>query len=67
VHIVDVSTITPPIVLTALSSQSNQSNQRTQSTVTSSLVHTQSINQGKSMEDEIRLPIFRGDGSKDLD
>jgi hypothetical protein len=50
-----------------VSNQSNQSNQSTQSTVTSSLVHTQSRNQGKSMADEMRLPIFRGDGSEDPD
>jgi hypothetical protein len=57
---VEVSIITPLVVLVALSNQSNQSNQ---STVTSSLVHTQSRNQGRSMEDEMRLPIFRGNGS----
>jgi hypothetical protein len=39
---VEVSNITPPVVLEALSNQSNQSSQRNQSTVTSSLVHTQS-------------------------
>jgi hypothetical protein len=64
---IEVSTITPPIVLAALSNQSNQSSQRNQSTVTSSLVHTQSRNQGRSMADEMRLPIFRGDGSEDPD
>jgi hypothetical protein len=64
---VEVSIITPPVVLAALSNQSNQSSQSNQSTVTSSLVHTQSRNQGRSMEDEMRLPIFRGDGSEDPD
>jgi hypothetical protein len=64
---VEVSTITPPVVLAALSNQSSQSYQSTQSTVTSSSVHTQSRNLGRSMEDEMRLPIFRGDGSEDLD
>jgi hypothetical protein len=62
---VEVSTITPPIVLVALSSQHSQSYQNTQSTVTSSSVHTQSGNLGRSMVDEMRLPIFRGDGSVD--
>jgi hypothetical protein len=56
--------ITNPLVLAAVSNQSNQSNQ---STVTSSLVNTQLRNQGKSMVDEMRLPIFRGDGYEDPD
>jgi hypothetical protein len=64
---VEVSTITPPIVLAALSNQSSQSYQSTQRTVTSSSVHTQSRNLGRSMVDEMRLPIFRGDGSEDPD
>jgi hypothetical protein len=64
---IEVSTITPPIVLEALSNQGNQSSQSSQSTITSSLVHTQSRNQGRSMVDEMRLPIFRGDGSEDPD
>jgi hypothetical protein len=59
--------ITHPVVLETLSNQSNQSNQSTQSTVTSSLVHTQSRKQRISMADEMRLPIFRGDGSEDPD
>jgi hypothetical protein len=62
---VEVSISTPLISLAALSNQSNQSNQSTQSTVTISLVHTQSRKQKRSMEDEIRLPIFRGDRSED--
>jgi hypothetical protein len=59
---IEVSTIIPPIVLTTLSNQSNQSHQSTQSTVTSSLPHTQSRSIVRSMADEMRLPIFRGDG-----
>jgi hypothetical protein len=64
---VEVSTINPPVVSTTLSNQSNQSHQSTQSTVTSSPPHTQSGNLGRSMEDEMRLPTFRGDGSEDPD
>jgi len=62
---VEVSTITPPFVLEALSNQSNQSIQIHQSTITSSLTHSPSRNQGRSMADEMRLPIFRGDGYED--
>jgi hypothetical protein len=62
---IEVSTITPHVVLVALSNQSNQSSQRNQCTITSSLVHTQSRNLGRSMVDEMRLPIFRGYGSED--
>jgi hypothetical protein len=65
VQTIEVSTITPPIVLEELSNQSSQSHQRTQSTITSSSAHTQSRNLGRSMADEMRLPTFRGDGSKD--
>jgi hypothetical protein len=64
VPIVEVSTITPPSVFAELRNQSNQSSQSNQGIVTSSVVHTQSRNQGRSMEDEMRLPIFRGDGSE---
>jgi hypothetical protein len=64
---IEVSTITPPVVLATLSNQSSQSHQSTQSTVTSSSTHTQSGNLGRSMADEMRLPIFRGDGSEDPD
>jgi hypothetical protein len=64
---VEVSTITPPVVLATLSNQSSQSYQSTQSTVTSSSIHTQSRNLGRSMEDEMRLPIFRAYGSEDSD
>jgi hypothetical protein len=64
---VEVSTITPPVVVVALSNQSSQSHQSTQSYVTSSSAHTQSGNLARSMADEMRLPIFRGDGSEDTD
>jgi hypothetical protein len=67
VHIVEVSIITPPIVLAALSNKSNQSHQRTQRIVTRSPPHTQLGNLGISMAYEMRLPTFRGDGSEDLD
>jgi hypothetical protein len=66
-QIVEVSTITHPVVLATLSNQSIQSNESTQSILTSISAHTQSGNLGISMEDEMRLPIFRGDGSKDTD
>jgi hypothetical protein len=62
---VKVSTITPPIVLALLSNQSSQSYERTQRNVTNISVHTHSRNLGISMEDEIRLPIFRVYGSED--
>jgi hypothetical protein len=61
---IEVSTITPPIVLAVLSNQSSQSYQ---STFTSSSTHTQSSTLGRSMADEMRLLIFRGDGSEDPD
>jgi hypothetical protein len=61
---IEVSIITPPIVLATLSNQSNLSYQ---STGTSGSVHTQSRNLGISMADEMRLPTFMGDGSKDPD
>jgi hypothetical protein len=64
---VEVSTITPPVVLETLINQSNQSSQSHQSIVTSILAHTQKRNQGRSMVYEMRLPIFRGDGSEDID
>jgi hypothetical protein len=68
--IAEVSTTTPHVVLAVLSSQSNQSSQSyksTQSTVTSSPLHNQSRILGRSMVDEMRLPIFRGDRSEDPD
>jgi hypothetical protein len=67
VSTVEVSTITPPVVLAVLSNLSSQNYQSTQSTVTSSLVHTQLRNLGRSMVDEMRIPIFIGDTSEDPD
>jgi hypothetical protein len=61
-YIVKVSAITPHFVLTTLSDQSNLSDQNTQSTSTSGSMHTQSGTLGISIEDEMRLPTFRGDG-----
>jgi hypothetical protein len=65
--IVEVSIITPLVFLAELSNKSNQSSQSTQRTITRNLVHTQSRNQGRSMADEMRLPIFIGYGSEDPD
>jgi hypothetical protein len=62
---IEVSTINPIFVSETLINQSNQIHQSDQSTVTSSLPHTQSKNLGRSMADEMKLPTFRGDGSKD--
>jgi hypothetical protein len=62
--IVEVSIITPPFVLATSSNQSNQSHQSAQKTVINSPPRTQSGNLGRSMADEMRLPTFRGDGSK---
>jgi hypothetical protein len=62
---IEVSIITPPVVLATLSNQSNQSHQSAQSTVTSSPPYTHSGNLGRSMAYEMRLPTFRGDGSED--
>ena len=64
VQTVEVSTITPHVVLTTLSNHSNLSYQ---STGTSGSMHTQSGNLGRSMADEMSLPTFRGDGSEDPD
>jgi hypothetical protein len=64
---VEVSIATPLVVLATVSNQSNQSTQSIQSLLQASLVHTQLGKQGRSMEDEMRLPIFRGDGSEDPD
>jgi hypothetical protein len=65
--IVEVITITPPVILEALSNQSNQSSQSNKTNVTKSLAHTQLRNLGRSMANEMRLPILRGDGSNDSD
>jgi hypothetical protein len=65
VQTIEVSTITSPIFSTAISNQNSQNHQSTKSIVTSSSTSTQTGNLGSSMEDEMRLPIFRGDGSED--
>jgi hypothetical protein len=67
VSTIEVSIITPPIVLTTLSNLSSQSYQSTQSTIISSPIHNQSRNIGKSMAYEMSLPIFIGHGSEDHD
>jgi hypothetical protein len=67
VQTIEVSTIIPPVDSVVLSNQSNPNHQSTQSTVTSNPPHTQSGTLGRSMADEMRLPIFRGDGSEDPD
>jgi hypothetical protein len=61
---IKVSTITHHVVSAMVSNQSSQIYQSTQSTVTNNSIHTQSKSLGRSMENEMRLPIFRGDGSK---
>jgi hypothetical protein len=63
----ELSIIIPPFDSVALRNQSNPSHQSVHSIVTSSPPHTHSITLGISMVDEMRLPIFRGDGSKDPD
>jgi hypothetical protein len=62
-----VSNINLPIVSTVLSGQNSQNHQSPQSTVTGSLASTQKRSLVSSMEDEMRIPIFRGDGSEYLD
>ena len=64
---IEVSYIIFPVDSVVLSNQSNPSHQSVQSTVTSSPPHTQLGTLERSMADEMRLPIFRGDGSKDPD
>jgi hypothetical protein len=59
----EVSNINIPIVSTVLSSQNSQNHQSTHSSVTGSLASTQTRSLVSSMEDEMRLPIFRGYGS----
>jgi hypothetical protein len=63
---IEVSTIILPVD-SVLRNQSNPSHQSVQSTVHSSPPHIQSGTLGRSMADEMRLPIFRGDGSEDPD
>jgi hypothetical protein len=64
---IEVSIIIPPIDSVVLRNQSNPNHQSTQSTVNSSPPHIQSGNLGRSMENEMRLHIFRGYGSEDPD
>jgi hypothetical protein len=66
VQTIEVSTIILPVDST-LSNQSNPSHQSVQSTIHSSPPHIQSGTLGKSMADEMRLSIFREDGSEDPD
>jgi hypothetical protein len=65
VQTTEVSNINPPIVSTVPSSQNSQNHQSPQSTITGSSVSTQIRSIFSSMEDEMRLPIFRGDGFED--
>jgi hypothetical protein len=66
----EVSTIIPLVVSTTLKNRNSESHQSVQSTITSSSAYTQIGNLGnlgRSMVDEIMIPIFKGDGSEDLD
>jgi hypothetical protein len=67
VQTTEVSNNDPPVVSETLNHQNSQNHQSPQSTITSSSVSTQTGNLGSSMVDEMRLPIFRGDGSEDPD
>jgi hypothetical protein len=62
-----LSNINPPVVSEMLSNQNIPNHQSPQSPITSSSASTQTGNLGNSMADEMRLPIFRGDGSEYLD
>jgi hypothetical protein len=64
VQVVEISIINPPIVSTTLGNQIHQS---PESVTISSSTSTQTRNPGSSMADEMRFPIFRGDGSEDPD
>jgi hypothetical protein len=64
---IEVSTIILPIDSVELSNQINPRHQSIQSSFTISPPHTQSGTLGRSMADEMRLPIFRGGGSEDPD
>jgi hypothetical protein len=66
-HTIELSTIIPLVDSMALSNQNSQNHQSPQSTITSSSAYTQTGNLGRSMADEMRLPIFRGDGFEDPD
>jgi hypothetical protein len=59
VQTIEVSIVIPHVDSVVLSQQS------TQRTVISSPPHIQSGTLARSMENEMRLPIFRGDGSED--
>ena len=61
----EVSNVNPPAIPIVPSSQNNQNHQSPQSTVIGSLAYTQTRSLVISMADEMRLPIFRGDGSED--
>jgi hypothetical protein len=63
----ELSIIIPLVESVALSNHSNPSHHSVQSTVTSIPPHTQLGILGRSMADEMRIPIFRGDGSQDTD
>jgi hypothetical protein len=67
VQIIEVSIVIPSIDLVVLRNQSNLGHQRVQSTINGSPPHSQSGTLARSMVDEMRLPIFRGDGSEDPD
>jgi hypothetical protein len=61
---IEISIVISPIDSVVLSNESNPSHQSVHSTVNSSPPHIQSRTLGRSMAGEMRLPIFRGDGSK---
>jgi hypothetical protein len=63
----EVSNINPPVVSEMLSNQNIPNHESPQSPITSSSTSTQTGNLRNSMADEMRLPIFRGDGSEDPD
>jgi hypothetical protein len=63
----EVSNINPPVVSEMLSNQNILNHQSLQSIITSSSSSTQTGNLGNFMVDEMRLPIFRGDGFEDID
>jgi hypothetical protein len=66
-QIIEVSNINPPVFSIAPRSQNSQNHQSLQSVVTSNSAYTQTGSLGNSMEDEMRLPIFRRDVSEDVD
>ena len=63
----EVSNKDPPVVPETLNHQNSQNHKSPQSTITSRSMSTRTGNLGSSMADEMRLPIFRGDGSEDPD